>query len=164
MDLFPSNLSTTFPYGCPQSNENLTTLSINKPFEVRDKLGNLDGYFWYRGNSVDLVFNLDGEIVLLNTDKYNTITEVIKALTFEANILNFRNEPVMKFSTSPYEENKLIVHIEDDLNKCSITLPLSSDKSNLLVQGKYRIELIATLNYVYHETVFPAETCIFEVK
>ena len=165
MDLFSSNISTTYPttYGTVTDEPKLDVVNVNKPFEIRDRLGNIDGYFWYQGNSVDLVFNLDGYVVL-SGDKYNSIGEVIRALDFEAKILDHRNNTVMKFTNSPYDVNKLTVNVDEDIEKCSVTLPLTSDKSSQIAKGRYRIELIATLGYEYHETVFPASTCIFEVR
>lgn len=165
MDLFSSNISTTYPttYGTTKNESKLDVVNVNKPFEIKDKLGNIDGYFWYQGNSVDLVFNLDG-YVILGGNKYNSIGEVIGALDFEAKILDHRNNTVMKFTNSPYDVNKLVVSVSEDVEKCSVTLTLTSDKSSQIAKGRYRIELTASLGYEYHETVFPADTCIFEVR
>ena len=61
-----TNINTTFtpnPFECkyPQSNQLdrcIQTTSPNKPFEIKDASGKLTGYFWYYGNSVDLVFDI----------------------------------------------------------------------------------------------------------
>lgn len=163
MDLFSSNIATTYPTKDTNKTEVNNFVNINKPFEIRDRLGNLDGYFWYQGNSVDLVFNLDG-YVIIGSDKYNEIIDVVNALSFEARVFDHRNNVVLKYTNSPFDSNRLTVIADNDINKCQVILPINGSNSSNLSKGRYRIELVATLGYEYHETVFPANTCIFEVK
>jgi hypothetical protein len=79
-----NNLNTSFipnPYK-PQFNSKVTSPNLgevtpNKPFELRNNDGSLKGYFWYKGNSVSLVFNVEGEILLTEQDTYITANEFL---------------------------------------------------------------------------------------
>ena len=82
-----TNLNTSYTpnpfqpgYPVMQQNCAIKSVDINKPYEILNADRTLKGYFWYYGNSVDLVFDLEGEITLLSTDQYLTITDVLKTL------------------------------------------------------------------------------------
>ena len=60
----PNNLINE--YSKPISYTKLDPKESSKPFEERDIRGNLIGYFWRQGETLNLEFNIDGEITLEN--------------------------------------------------------------------------------------------------
>ena len=63
----PSNLNTVIKP--PQ------TCTSNKPYEEVDELGNIISYWWYQGNTVDIVLDFSGEITLTNDIIVYTVSE-----------------------------------------------------------------------------------------
>lgn len=60
----PNNISCNKHVG--KSYTKLDPVDASKPFEEYDAGGNLIGYSWHQGESVNLEFNIDGEIVVEN--------------------------------------------------------------------------------------------------
>lgn len=58
----PNNLINAFPHGC--TNSKLNPLDASKPYEEYDAKGDLIGYFWHYGETLNLEFNIDGELTL----------------------------------------------------------------------------------------------------
>lgn len=58
----PNNLINAFPLKYKDSK--LYPIDASKPFEEYNVKGELEGYFWRYGDTLNLEFNLDGEITL----------------------------------------------------------------------------------------------------
>ena len=58
----PNNLINTYPHNI--SNSKLNPVDASKPYEEYDAKGELSGYFWHYGETLNLEFQLDGEITL----------------------------------------------------------------------------------------------------
>lgn len=58
----PNNIISSFPVG--KSYTKLDPIKASKPYEEYDVKGNLIGYFWRYGESLNLEFNIDGEITV----------------------------------------------------------------------------------------------------
>lgn len=59
----PNNLMSAFP-NVASSKSKLYSVQTTKPYEEYDSKGNLCGFYWRQGESVNLEFNLDGEITV----------------------------------------------------------------------------------------------------
>ena len=59
----PNNLSSAFPKPNP-INDKLSPAQLKKPYEEYNELGQLIGYFWYYGDTLNLEFNLSGEVAI----------------------------------------------------------------------------------------------------
>lgn len=58
----PNNLSKAYPtYSAPTK---LNPVNASKPYEEYNTKGELEGYFWRYGESINLEFDLDGEITV----------------------------------------------------------------------------------------------------
>ena len=123
----PNPFQPNYPSALINNTNEATPVKLNKPYEILSPDRKIVlGYFWYQGNSVDLVFNLSGEITLEETDNYLDANDVINSLTFVSTIYNFRYEPVMQFSTdSLISKNPLIVAND----KGTITMSLTNELS-----------------------------------
>lgn len=58
----PNNLITAFPH--PHCISKLDPKEASKPFEEYDAKGELCGYFWRYGETLNLEFNIDGEVTI----------------------------------------------------------------------------------------------------
>lgn len=150
-------------------NENINAVKINKPYEILNADGSLKGYFWYYGNSVDLIFNISDEsdnptetpvVTLLDENIYFTVQDVLKTLQLEAIFYDFRMEPVAVFSNNILAENQLIV----DAEKATVKISIDSALSATLTKGTYYLDLIAKHASGYNETLFNASCCTFEIR
>ena len=90
----PNNLYKKFPQYSNASK--LQPLDITKPYEEYDIKGNLIGYYWYYGNTINLDFTIDGEItvesdalILSNKGEYPDQTTVGKLRQKCYNIVDF---------------------------------------------------------------------------
>ena len=158
----PNPFQPKYPTNC--CTNNATPASPNKPYEIlsADK-SRVVGYFWYYGNSVDLIFDVVGEITSESTNKYIDASDTIAVTTLTATFYNFRYEPVFVFSTDPLiAKNGLLT-----VNGSTVTLSLTSELSAQLVKGIYYLDLVATHPTGYNETLFSSNQCDdlkFEVR
>lgn len=155
-----NNVKTTYqvnPYAPQYPPQKMPTQIVqnnpNKPYEVVDARGVLTGYFWYYGNSVDLTWDIVGEVTTTQ-DNYVDVVDMVKYLIITATIYDWKMCKV--------EEVKLIPNIED--NKASVTLSINGELSQKLVKGVYEISLTASNAQGYNETLFDTGVCKFEVR
>ena len=155
-----NNIKTTYqvnPYAPQYPPQKIPTQIIqnnpNKPYEVVDARGVLTGYFWYYGNSVDLTWDIVGEVTTTQ-DNYVDVVDMVKYLIITATIYDWKMCKI--------EEVKLIPTIED--NKASVTLSINGELSQKLVKGVYEISLTASNAQGYNETLFDTGVCKFEVR
>ena len=151
----------------PQCGAQIQEVNINKPYEVRGSDGSLKGYFWYYGNSVDLIFNVSGQITATQTETYLTVNQILRDLSLKCIVYNFRHEKVLEFSNAIDAQNKLITEMnpnEWETKGALVTMSLSQELSQKLIKGSYYIELIASHPSGYCETLFDSNSCVFEVR
>ena len=155
-----NNIKTTYqvnPYAPQYPPQKMPTQIVqnnpNKPYEVIDARGVLTGYFWYYGNSVDLTWDIVGEVTTTQ-DNYVDVVDMVKYLIITATIYDWKMCKI--------EEVKLIPTIED--NKASVTLSINGELSQKLVKGVYEISLTASNAQGYNETLFDTGVCKFEVR
>ena len=68
---------------CPPKPEcKLDPCKPDKPYAQYDVKGNLIGYWWNYGDTINLEFNIDGEVVFTESDKDITPTRESPIFTF----------------------------------------------------------------------------------
>lgn len=157
-----NNLNTTFtpnPYA-PQYPPQKQTQQIvqnnpNKPYEVIDPRGNLTGYFWYYGNSVELIWDIIGEATFPTVNSYVEVIDIIKYNVITATIYDWKWQEI--------EKKRLIPSIDEN-NNVTVTLPIYGELSQRLVKGTYHISLTISNSQGYNETLFDTGVCNFEVR
>lgn len=158
----PNNFSPKYP--SMNREEKIQSINPNKPYEVIGRDGILKGYFWYYGNSVDLTFDITGEITLEGGEYFPVYDpRLAVALDFRATIYNSRHEPIICFGKSELDNDcSLKVDVLEDSIK--VTLPINKEMSNLkMPRGTYYLDL--TAEYAgYCETLFDVDACTFEVR
>lgn len=164
----PNGYPPKYPLLCQE--EKIKSINPNKPYEVLNSDGTLKGYFWYYGNSVDLVFDIIGEITLEDNDYYLDISQVINTLEVSATLYNHRHESILYFSNgldAEYPLKMKLKSLEDSSEKISIEvkIPITKDMSMLkLPRGNYHLDLIVSHPGGYCETLFDVDSCTFEVR
>lgn len=101
----PSNLDN-----CPKKpnkcNPMLKPLQPVKPYEEYNAEGQLIGYWWVYGDTINLEFDLSGYVTIDDDDTYVEIRDFIKDKEIYVQLYNFRHEQIasMNFNGSDYQE------------------------------------------------------------
>ncbi len=98
----PSNMNNK---PCPpKANPFLDPAIPKQPYCEYNAEGNLVGYWWAYGNTVNLEFDLSGEVTVEN-DNYIDVREFIKDKQIKINVYNFRHEIIdtMLFDGKDYQ-------------------------------------------------------------
>lgn len=92
----PNNLISSFPVG--KSYTKLDPIQASKPFEEYNTKGELVGYSWYHGETINLEFNIDGEVVVESDAIVYTVAGATPSTTTEGkvnqrayNVVDFRS-------------------------------------------------------------------------
>ncbi len=145
----PNNLSSN---KCqPESYTKLNPCELTKPYELYDAKGELEGYYWYYGNSINLEFEIDGEVLDVNgngTGEYVSAKDYLADKVATINIYDFRMNVI--YSKSISASNNIIITIDPEL-------------SMRMVKGIYYCSLEVS-NSKSHETIFDSTDCKFLVK
>ena len=93
-----TNINTSFTpnpfapqYPPVKTSQQIIQNNPNKPYEVVDSRGNLTGYFWYYGNSIELVWDIIGEATYGQSNQYINVSDVVAYNTIIATIYDWRH-------------------------------------------------------------------------
>ena len=139
-DYVPNNL----PYKC----QKIYPYPI--PYTEYNAEGDIVGYYWYYGDTVNLVFEIDGETTVEDKLEYVDVSDTLEGMKAKIDIYNFRYENIYSYTTDASTE---------------ITLSIGKDLSNTMIKGIYYITLT-----VFDETtqtyipLFKDKDCTVTVK
>jgi hypothetical protein len=156
----PSNRPTCPPPEkcCP----NLDPCKPTRPYYADyDIEGNLVGYWWYYGNTLNLEFTIDGEITVEGSSEYvpmkptklddGKISNYMEGKVVTMNLYNFRRELIY---TKPIIATSNVVTFEID-----------EELSKQLVRGIYYCSLnVSDEKLGLDQTVLQMEDCVLNVK
>lgn len=151
----PNNLVCSFPVG--KSYTKLAPVQASKPYEEYNKKGELIGYFWRYGETLNLEFNIDGEITV-ESDAIVYVQEgdgpdisTVAYLNQRAyNIEDFRSWTCTKIVEDNYiwEEDSEFVYDETAGYKVYVSAEdFLSDKNLQVTIYNFRMEPIYTKIY-----------------
>lgn len=126
----------------------------NKPYEIKNITGELLGYFWYYGNSIDLTFDIydnSDEAAFTAESTYVTIQDYLQFCDLTVTLFDAYNWSIVHQEKLQAKGNVVTLHINAEL-------------SSKIVKGKYRIQLVASHPSGYNETIFSTDDCILEVR
>lgn len=135
----------------PGSYTKLDPCEITKPYELYNAKNELEGYYWYYGNTINLDFIIDGEVIDIDgngTGEYVSAKEYLADKIATVNIYDFRMNVIYSKSISASEN--IIITIDPEL-------------SMRMVRGIYYCSLEIS-NSKSHETIFDSTDCKFLVK
>ena len=145
----PNNLAQHQTRPC--SYTKLDPCEITKPYELYNAKNELEGYYWYYGNTINLDFSIDGEVLDIDgngTGEYVSAKDYLADKVATINIYDFRMNVIYSKSI-PAAEN-IIITIDPEL-------------SMRMVRGIYYCSLEVS-NNKSHETIFDSTDCKFLVK
>lgn len=145
----PNNLSQQLTKPC--SYTKLNPCEITKPYELYNAKNELEGYYWYYGNTINLEFEIDGEVLDIDgngTGEFVPAKDYLADKIATINIYDFRMNIIHTQTIQAYEN--IIITIDPEL-------------SNKMVKGIYYCSLDIS-NSKSHENIFTAEDCKLLVK
>lgn len=161
----PNNLIKAFPYRAEDTK--LAPCDASKPFEEYNAKGELSGYFWRYGETLNLEFGIDGEItveadaILLKTRGQTPTTKTMGKIGQKVyNIIDLRSWECISIINKEYiwEEDK------------EFTYPLNSDRSVYISAEDYlKDKSVEVILYNFRmepicKKVYPASpTIIFSI-
>lgn len=139
-DYVPNNLSyrgkKIYPYPIPYTEYNVE--------------GDIVGYYWYYGDTVNLVFEINGETTIEDRLEYVDASDTVEGMKAKIDIYNFRYENIYSYTTDASTE---------------ITLSIGKDLSDKMIKGIYYITLTlmdeTTQTYI---PLFKDKDCTVTVK
>lgn len=145
----PNNLHKEFKKPC--SYTKLDSDKTTLPYELYNAKGELEGYFWYQGNTINLEFNIDGEIVDetgKGTGSYIPANDYLAGKVATISIYDFRMN-IIEYRTYPASP--------------TINFIINKELSDKMNKGVYYCSLIISDDNT-HETIFDTSDCKFLVK
>ena len=162
----PNNLVCSFPVG--KSYTKLNPLKATKPYEEYDFAGNLIGYSWYYGETLNLDFTIDGEItvesdaiVFVNNGEFPDVSTKAYVNQRAYNIADFKSWTCINVVDNTYyiwEEDAEFEY--DETSSTSIYVPAQyylEDKFVQLTIYNFRLEPI------YQESTKAGTSVLFEI-
>lgn len=166
----PNNLINAFPQ--LMKNNKLNPLDESKPFEEYNTKGELTGYFWRQGETLNLEFNIDGEItleadaVLLTGKGQSPTDQTLGNIGQRAyNILDLRSWTCVAVTTTGryiWEEDAEFTYPTDAIRSVYISADdYLKDKSVEVTLYNFRLEPICCKTYdATPKIVFPIDTAL----
>lgn len=162
----PNNLICSFPVG--KSYTKLDPIELSKPYEEYNAKGELIGYFWHYGETLNLEFHIDGEItvesdaiIFTNPKEFPTVNTRGKINQRAYNITDFRSWTCTNVVDDCYYVWKEDAIFEfDESSSTSIYVPAQEylrDKFVDLTIYNFRMEPI------YQETTKAGTSVVFEI-
>lgn len=121
----------------------------DKPFEDYNAHGELIGYWWYEGDLVSLEFNIEGEVIVADSNEYVTAEDFVKGKTLTLKLLNFRREEIYSVD---YEGNT------------TITFDINDEIAKMLKKGIYYCSLDLWDGVNFNRKIYSPEDCTFTIK
>lgn len=161
----PNNLINAFP--SKMNNSKLDPLDASKPFEEYNAKGELTGYFWRQGETLNLEFNIDGEItlesnaIIFKSKGQEPTTQTMAKVDQRAyNIVDFRSWQCVAVTTSGkyiWEEDVEFTYPTDGRKVYISAVDYLKDKHIEVTLYNFRREVICTRLYE------PSSTIIFAI-
>lgn len=134
----------------PKPDNRLEPLKLRMPYEELNAKGELVGYYWYYGDTINLEFTIEGEVTTVDGEQYTTAEDFMKDKIVQVEIFNFRYESVC---------------IKTFAGSTVINFAIDTDLSKKLVKGTYTCSL-SVLNSLtgMNKTLIHQEDCTLIVK
>ena len=145
----PNNIKPNSNLSCAYPTTQLEPIKPILPYEEYNAQGELIGYFWHYGDTLNLEFDVDGEVSLLDDGTYISASEFLQGKKATIVILDFRNDIVVERVLEA--SDKIIFEIDEELSK-------------KIVRGTYHCTLTIWDDADFNKTIFANEDATFIVK
>ena len=163
---YPNNLRKSFPVATADSK--LCPVEASKPYEEYNKKGELVGYFWRYGETLNLEFNIDGEITIESDAIIFRQTAIIpsdytmgKVGQRAYNIIDYRSWTCVAVDNGKYVWEEDSVFTYPQVSDRKVYIPADSylkDKHVEVVLYNFRMEPVCKKLYDAATTiVFPID-------
>lgn len=146
----PNNIcpSTPCPNPCPPESK-LQPCKPKLPYEEYNATGELIGYWWYYGDTLNLEFNIEGELVVEGNNQYVDASDFLKDKQITVQLFNFRRELI---DSKTYAGNTTIIY------------PIDKELSKKLVRSVYYCSLTVWKGDDLNNTIFEQQDCTLTVR
>lgn len=126
----------------------LDPIKTKMPYEDYNVKGELIGYWWHYGDTINLEFNIEGEMVVEGENVWVDATDYLVDKEIIVTLYNFRHEIITqkRFNGST-----------------TVIFPIDRELSKQLVKGVYYASLSISKNDL-NDTLFYMEDCVLTVK
>lgn len=123
----PNNTTSRAPQ-CTPDEQKIAPCKIIKPYEEYNAKGELVGYYWYYGDTVNLEFTIEGEVVVTDSEISISAESFMKDKIVRVELFDFRHESI---AVKTFEGSTIITfEIDEKLSKqmakgtyyCSLTV------------------------------------------
>ena len=174
----PNNLPN-----CPSKSSKLDPIYPNKPYVDYDAFGNVQGYWWYYGDTVNLEFNISGEAVYEGIPEIIDEPEIIgetntspNAIGNYINVSDFLSDKEILIQLYNFRQEELVIDkkiiqktfgieqlIQNSDGSVSLVFEIDDQLSKDLVRGIYFISLKVIAKGL-QDTLFQQSDAILTVK
>lgn len=153
----PSN--SCYP-SCPKPSNNCLNLEPchpTKPYYTDyDIEGNIAGYWWYYGNTLNLEFTIEGEITIEGSSNWIPVEE--------DEVQNYLSDKLITIRLYNFRREIIYTKVLEATSNV-ITFPIDQELSNMLVRGIYYCSLnVSDKNLEFDQTILQLEDCVLNVK
>lgn len=151
----PNNISEQKNIG--KSYTKLDPINGSKPYELYSAKNELEGYYWYYGDALNLEFNIDGEItvesnsiIFRSPDQQPTLTTEGRIEQRAYNIIDLRSWTCVSFENGLYiweEDEEFVYPLNGDKQIYVSAKDYLSDKTINIELYNFRLERIAAKSY-----------------
>lgn len=146
----PNNLCSNIPQPpCPNKCDCLEPCKPNKPYEEYDAKGELVGYWWYQGDTINLEYNIEGEVTVEGSSNYITAEDFLADKQVTIKLYNFRREVIAE---KTFEGSTTII------------FPIDKELAKILVQGVYYSSLEIWMGEDFNKTLLKQDECTLTIK
>ena len=128
----------------------------NKPYEEYDVEGKLIGYYWYHKDTINLEFNIEGEITLVDDTIYEPATDFMQGKSVTITFYDFRDRLILTKNYSSediaVDPTKIIFEIDKDISK------------DIFVRGNYYCIFAIWEGEDLYKVLLSQNDCTFTVK
>lgn len=149
------NLKDHYVKPCPppkppvEDNSKLKPCTPKKPYEKYNAAGELIGYYWYYGDTINLEFEIEGEVTYEGNSQYVDAAEFMKEKQVTVELFNYRRE-LITARTLPGSD-RILFEIDKELSK-------------QLIRGNYYCTLTVFDGNGLNKTLFYQEDCTLFVE
>lgn len=172
----PSNIKP-IPNPCKPK---LEPCKPTKPYEEYNAEGKLEGYYWNYGDTINLEFDVSGEVTIIDGETYISALDFLIGKTAVMTIYDFRGDVIatQKLYTSTTLQRNSVIKAGSIINGVTYNEDFTIEESSLTIEKQSILKIGSTLakgttinNKIYEEEtvteteliLYPGTKILFEI-